>query len=156
MMVKKLAVILALMAASPPAASASPGYAVAGLRVQPQVVALGAAPVGSCTGSTLPDCNSRTITLTNVGTETIAISGFGIPAPEFPSFALGLGTPASGCEFLQLIGGHWALAPGASCDITVLFVPRERGLVRQELDVWGVPLDLSAPIAVVPLLGVGT
>jgi hypothetical protein len=156
-MLKKLVLLSAVVAAiSVPAASASPAYTITGLRVHPEVGAFGSAEVGSCTGATYSACVVRTFTLENVGSEPIFVVGWGISDPaEFPSFGLGNTTFPFGCDALPRVDGIGVLAPGSSCQIAAVFVPQEKGPVWGELHVWGVPFDLSAPIAVIPLFGVG-
>jgi hypothetical protein len=152
---KKLGLLLALIAATAaPAAAASPGYTIAGLKIQPPVGAFGAVRVGSCDLATFAGCDLRTFTVQNVGNQTILIGGFGIADLDPPTAALAPGAPGSGCEFLPVVGGYWTLAPNASCRIRVAFAPIQKGLARNELHIWY--LSQSDPIAIVPLSAVGT
>lgn len=152
---KKLGLLLALIAAiAAPAAAASPGYTIAGLKIQPPVGAFGAVPVGSCDLVTFAGCDLKTFTVQNVSNQTISIGGFGIAVLDPVTAALAPGAPGSGCEFLPIVGGYWTLAPSTSCQIRVAFAPTHKGLARNELHIWY--LSQSEPIAIVPLSAVGT
>jgi hypothetical protein len=153
-MMKKLVLLSAVIAAiCVPVASASPAYTIPELRVQPQVLAFGSAEIGSCSGATYSACRVRTVTIENIGSETIFLAGWGILDPqEFPSFGIGLGGT---CHFLPFIDGYPALAPGSSCGIEAVFVPQEVGPVWGTLSVLEKSRGFSAPIAVIPLFGVG-
>jgi hypothetical protein len=152
---KKLGLLLALIAATAtPAAAASPGYTIAGLKIQSPVGAFGAVPVGSCDLVTFAGCDLKTFTIQNVSNQTISIGGFGIAALDPLNAALGPAVPGSGCEFLPIVGDFWTLAPDASCQIRVAFAPTHKGLARNELHIWY--LSQSEPIAIVPLFAVGT
>ena len=146
-------VVTALFAIAVPSAAASPGYTIAGLKIQ-GVGAFGAVPVGSCNLLTYSGCPLRTFTVKNVGTTTIRIGGFAIADVDPLTAALGPSAPGSGCDFLPVVDGYWALSPDVSCRITVTFSPIEKGPVRNELHIWY--LDQSQPIAIVPLSAVGT
>ena len=145
--------VSAVALAIPAAVEAGPGYSVEGLRVKPPIGAFGGIQVGSCDLVTYTGCKIETFTLENVGSMTIFIGGFGIFDLDPSTAALVPGAPESGCEFLPLVGGYWALQPGESCTISVAFDPGLRGRVENELHVWYA--DQSSPIAVVPLFGVG-
>ena len=152
---KKLALLVTLIAATAaPAATASPGYTIAGLKIHVPVGAFGAVPVGSCNLATFAGCDLRTFTVQNVSDRTISIGGFGIAAVDPLNAALGPAVPGSGCEFLPIVNGYWTLAPNAWCQIRVAFAPTQKGLVRNELHIWY--LSQSEPIAIVPLSAVGT
>jgi hypothetical protein len=152
---KKLGLLVALIAATvAPGAAASPGYTIAGLKIQSPVGAFGGVPVGSCNLVTFAGCDLRTFTVQNVSDRTISIGGFGIAALDPVTAALAPGLPGSGCEFLPIVDGYWALVPNASCRIRVAFAPTQKGLVRNELHIWY--LSQSEPIAIVPLFAVGT
>lgn len=146
--------VAAIFAVAVPSAAASSGYTIAGLKIQPAIGAFGAVPVGSCNLVTYAGCTFKTFTVKNVGSETIRIGGFAIADLDPLTAALGPSAPGSGCDFLPVVDGYWALSPDASCQITVAFSPTEKGLVRNELHIWY--LDQAQPIAVVPLSGVGT
>lgn len=152
---KKLGLLIALIAATAaPAAAASPGYTIAGLKIQSPVGAFGGVPIGSCDLVTYAGCDLRTFTVQNVGNQTISIGGFGIAALDPLNAALGPAVPGSGCESLPIVGGYWTLAPNASCQIRVAFAPTHKGVERNELHIWY--LSQSEPIAIVPLSAVGT
>jgi hypothetical protein len=151
---KKLGLLIALICATAThAAAASPGYTIADLKIHSPVGAFGAVPIGSCDLATFSGCDLKTVTVQNVGQRTIPIGGFGIADVDPLIAALAPGAPGSGCEFLPVVGGYWALSPGAWCRITVAFSPTEKGLMRNELRIWY--LSQSEPIAVVPVFGVG-
>jgi hypothetical protein len=133
------------------AATASPGFGPAGLRVQPPVGAFGAVRVGSCDLVSLEGCAGKTFTLTNTGTEPILFNGFGITGAEPLAFALVSGDPATGCEFLPIVNGYWSLDPGVSCLITVAFGPPSKGRFEDQLILFS---DFDV-IASVPLQGIG-
>jgi hypothetical protein len=152
---KKLGLLLVLIAATAtPTAAASPGYTIAGLKIQSPVGAFGGVPVGSCNLATFAGCDLKTFTVQNVSDRTISIGGFGIADLDPVSAALAPGVPGSGCEFLPIVDGYWTLAPNASCRIRVAFAPPQKGLVRNELHIWY--LSQSEPIAIVPLFAIGT
>jgi hypothetical protein len=152
---KKFGLLIALIfATATQAAAASPGYTIAGLKIQPPIGVFGAVRIGSCDLVTLSGCDLRTFTVGNVGNRTIPIGGFGIADIDPLTAALAPGASGSGCEFLPVVDGYWALSPGASCRIRVAFSPTREGLMRNELRIWY--LDQSKPIAVSPLFGVGT
>lgn len=152
---KRVVLFVALIAAiAAPAATASPGYTIAGLKIQSPVGAFGGVPVGSCNLVTFAGCDLKTFTVQNVSDRTISIGGFGIAALDPVTAALAPGVPGSGCEFLPIVDGYWTLAPNASCRIRVAFAPPQKGLVRNELHIWY--LSQSEPIAIVPLSAVGT
>jgi hypothetical protein len=152
---KKLGLLLALIAAiAAPAAAASPGYTIAGLKIQSPVGAFGGVPVGSCNLVTFAGCDMRTFTVQNVSDRPIPIGGFGIAALDPLTAALGPAVPVSGCEFLPIVDGYWTLGPNASCQIRVAFAPTQKGPVRNELHIWY--LSQAEPIAIVPLSAVGT
>ena len=152
---KKLALLVTLIAATAaPAATASPGYTIAGLKIHSPVGAFGSVPLGSCNLVTFAGCDLRTFTVQNVSDRTISIGGFGIAAVDPVTAALGPSIPVSGCEFLPIVGGYWTLVPNASCRIRVAFAPTQKGLVRNELHIWY--LSQSEPIGIVPLSAVGT
>ncbi len=146
--------IVAVALAIPAAATASPGYAIDGLRVKTPVGAFGATQVGSCDLRTYEGCRIRMFTLENVGSEVILIGGYGIFDLDPLTAALVPGTPGSECSFLPLIDGYWGLAPKETCTIGVAFDPGIQGRVENELHVWHT--SQFSPIAVVPLFGVGT
>jgi hypothetical protein len=155
---KKLVLLSAVVAAiCVPAASASPAYTIPELRVHPQVVAFGSAEIGSCSGATYSACLLRRVTIENIGSETIWLAGWGtdIGPQEFPSFSLGNNVSVGSCGRLPAIDGYGALAPGSSCFIEVVFVPREEGPVWGTLFVLEKSRGYSAPIALIPLFGVG-
>jgi hypothetical protein len=152
---KKLGLLFALMSAiATPAAAASPGYTIPGLKIQPPVGAFGGVPVGSCDLVTYSGCDLRTFTVQNLSNRAIPIGGFGIAEIDPVTAVLAPGAPGSGCEFLPIVGGYWTLAPSGSCRIRVAFAPTQKGLARNELHIWY--LSQSEPIAIVPLLAVGT
>jgi hypothetical protein len=138
-------------------ADASPAghrpFTISGLAITPPVGGFGATPVGSCNLVTDEGCQAKTFTVENVGARTIFIDGFGIANAGANNFALVSGTPGSGCEFLPLVAGHWALFPGSSCIISVVSSPPKRGLTSNELEIWYG--SQSSPIAIVSLLAVG-
>lgn len=152
--VLRLLLVLAVLAAAiaPASSSAAPGYAVEGLKIRPPLGAFGGIPVGSCDLVTYVGCRTRTFTLDNVGDQTIRIGGYGIADLDPLIAAL---VPVSGaCSSLPLVGGYWALQPGASCVIVVAFSPTQVGRMENDLHVWY--LDQFDPIAVIPLFGIGT
>ena len=152
---KKLVFAIALaVAVVVPAAAAGHAYAVSGLKISPPVGAYGSVAVGSCNLTTYAGCELKTFTISNVGSSTILIGGFGIATVDPLTAAIVPGRPGSGCEFLPLSGSFWALAPGASCQITTALAPMQKGPVRNELHIWSG--DQQSPIAVIPLSGVGT
>jgi hypothetical protein len=152
---KKLGLLIALtFATATQAAAASPGSTIAGLRIQSPIGVFGAVRIGSCDLVTFSGCDLKTFTVANVGNQTIPIGGFGIADIDPLTVALAPGAPGSGCEFLPIVDGYWALSPGAWCRIRVAFAPTRKGLMRNELRIWY--LDQSKPIAVVPLFGIGT
>lgn len=155
MSLRRLTVLASFAAALtlPVAAEGSPGFTIDGLRVKPPIGAYGAIEVGSCDLTTYAGCKIKIFELQNVGSETIAIGAYGIFDLD-PSTAALVPGDATACSSLPLIGGYWALAPGASCTIGVAFATVTRGLVGNELHVWFD--DQSSPIAVIPLAGVGT
>lgn len=138
----------------PAAAEASPSYAVDGLRVQAPIGAFGGIRVGSCDLVTYAGCKIKTFTVENLGSDSVFIGGFGISDLDPLTAALVPGAPATGCEFLPIVGGYWSLQPGASCTLSVAFNPVEKGRAENELRIWST--DQSEPIAVIPLSGVGT
>jgi hypothetical protein len=133
-------------------ASASPGFAIDGLRIRPPNGAFGATAVGTCDLRTYTGCKVKTFTVENVGSQTILIGGYGIFDLD-PSIAA-LVPSAGECSSLPLVGGYWALQPGGSCVIGVAFAATEKGRMQNELHIWHT--DQFSPIAVVPLSGVGT
>jgi hypothetical protein len=133
---------------------ASTGFTVDGLRVRPPVGTFGGIPVRSCDLVTYAGCKIETFTVTNVGSDPILIGGFGIADLDPGTVALVPGAPGSGCDLLPLNGGYWSLQPGASCTISAAFGPVEKGLMQGELHIWYT--DQFNPIAVIPLIGVGT
>jgi hypothetical protein len=152
---KKLGLAIAIaVAIAIPTAAAAHAYSVPGLKISPPVGAFGSVAVGSCNLTTYAGCELKTFTIQNVGSSTILIGGFGIATLDPLTAATVPGRPGSGCEFLPLSGSVWALAPGASCEITTALAPLQKGVVRNELHIWSG--DQSSPIAVIPLLGVGT
>jgi hypothetical protein len=134
------------------AASASPGFTVAGLSVQPHVGAFGRVPAtGGCDLSTLTGgCRAKAFTFSNVGTEPILFNGMGIA--DASDQAWGLVTAGTDCDLLPIVDGSWSLAPGSSCTINVLFWPNSAGHYKNELSL---SLDSEA-IAIVPLHGVAS
>jgi hypothetical protein len=147
-----IALVCATLGLAAPAA-ASPPFTIRGLSVIPPVGGFGAVPVGSCNLATDAGCEPKTFTLVNVGATTIFVDGFGIANAGANNFALVQGTPGSGCEFLPLVEGHWALFPGSPCVISVVASPPTRGLTRNTLNIWFG--EQSSPIALVPLLAAG-
>ena len=155
---KRLALLVAVTVAVTVAVFVAPAVARPGtipeLKVHTPVGAFGAVPVGSCNLTTLAGCERKTFVFENVGSTTIAIGGFGIAQLDPATAAVIPGLPGQGCEFLPIVAGFWTLAPGSSCEITVTLAPVQKGLTRNELHVWwNNPAD---PIAVVPLMAVGT
>ena len=76
---KKFGLLIALIfATATQAAAASPGYTIAGLKIQPPIGVFGAVRIGSCDLVTFSGCDLRTFTVGNVGNRTIPIGGFGI------------------------------------------------------------------------------
>lgn len=132
------------------AASASPGFTVAGLSVQPHVGAFGRVPdTGGCDLSTFSGgCTAKAFTFENIGAEPILFNAFGIADPS--DQAWGILTAGTDCDLLPIVDSSWSLAPGASCTINVLFWPSAAGQYRNELRLW---LN-SDVIASVPLHGV--
>jgi hypothetical protein len=131
-------------------ASASPGFTIAGLSVQPHVGAFGHVPdTGGCDLSTFTGgCKAKTFTFENVGTEAILFSSIGFA--DNSDLAWGILTAGTDCDLLPIVDGAWSLAPGASCTIAVLFWPSAAGQYKNDL-----LLTLgSEPIATVPLHGV--
>ncbi len=152
---KKLGLLVTVIfAIAVPSTAASPGYTIAGLKIQPGVGAFGAVPIGSCNLVTYSGCALKTFTVENVSDVTIRIGGFAVADVDPLIAALAPSAPGTGCDFLPVVDGYWALIPGASCRITVAFSPTQKGPMRNELHIWY--LDQSQPIAVVPLSGVGT
>jgi hypothetical protein len=139
------------LAISASAATASPGFGPAGLRVQPPVGAFGAVQVGSCDLVSLAGCVGKTFTLTNSGEDPILFSGFGVSGTDPLTFALVSGNPATGCDFLPIVNGYFSLDPGVSCFITVVFGPPSKGRFEDQLILFR---DFDV-IASVPLRGVG-
>jgi hypothetical protein len=136
-------------------ALASPGFALDGLKVGAPVASFGAIKMGSCDLATHAGCKTKTLTLSNVGSEPILIGGFGIRDLDPATAALVPGATNTGCEFLPVVSGQqWSLEPGQSCTIDVAFNPVVKGPTRNALYVWST--DQSNPIAVIALFGVGT
>jgi hypothetical protein len=158
-LVVSLAALITLAVAAgvfaPVSRSDAPGYAIDGLRVTPPVGAFGGMPVNSCDFAGYPDypgCRTKTFTLTNVGSEPILFNGFGIHGGTNNAALVPLGP--EWCAYLPEVGGHWALQPGASCDIGATFNAIQKGMNENEL--WVFHLDQFSPIAVIPLFAEGT
>ena len=135
-------------------AHASPGFAQDGLKLRTPVASFGGVQTGSCDLATYAGCKIKTLTLENVGSEPIQIGGFQISDADPLTASLVFGLPGRGCGFLPLVDGFWTLQPGASCTLSVAFNPVVRGLNQNSLHIWST--DQSAPIAVIPIFGVGT
>jgi hypothetical protein len=134
-------------------ADASPVFAHDGLKVGAPVASFGAIKLGSCDLATHAGCKTKTLTLSNVGSEPILIGGFGIRDLDPATAALVPGATNAGCEFLPVVGQQWSLEPGQSCTIDVAFNPVVKGPTYNALHVWST--DQSNPIAVIALFGVG-
>jgi hypothetical protein len=92
--------------------STSPGNAEAKIEVSPTLVNFGTLPIGVLS-------NPQTVTVKNVGTDTLNLLGFA-NAPPF-------GADPSACDS--------PLAPGASCPVVVNFVSSRKGKVTGSLSI---------------------